>query len=148
MSVQQARAAHAGVLAHMHSECFAVRWSEKDFAVMLADGNVIGLLDCDDAGRPQAFVVARFVAGEAEILTIGTLPAARRNACASRLMAGLCAKLVQNNAHKLFIEVAKGNAPARCFYEKQGFAEQGTRPRYYKNADGTYDDAIIMSRVL
>jgi ribosomal-protein-alanine N-acetyltransferase len=96
--------------------------------------------------EPVAFALLRRAADEAEILTIATRPAARRQGHASRLIAAAMASL--DGVNHLFIEVASANAAARAFYAKLGFKPAGERKGYYRRADGRCDDAVIMRKDL
>ena len=67
-------------MARLHGVAFAHErgWSSSEFRDLLDDGNVVCI--AETAG----FIMGRAVAGEAEILTIATNPAARRRGTARR----------------------------------------------------------------
>ncbi|TCZ55290.1 GNAT family N-acetyltransferase [Roseicella aquatilis] len=95
--------------------------------------------------RPEAgFVLARAAGGEAEILTLAVLPAARRQGLGAALMAAALAGAAARGAEAMFLEVAAGNAAALPLYRGLGFAEVGRRRRYYP--DGA--DALVLRRDL
>ena len=50
--------------------------------------------------------------------------------------------------HKVALQVWPHNAPARAFYRKLGFEDEGTLVRHYRRRDGSLWDAVIMGKVL
>src|SRR5690606_32606133 len=66
----------AGLAAVLHAECFAAPWDEAAFrSALTIPGTFLQILSRD--GSPAAFALYRHMFDEAEILTLGTLPAAR-----------------------------------------------------------------------
>ena len=98
---------------------------------------------CDIIASQNGFIVYRAVADEAEIITIGVHPAARRAGIASAMLVVAEQDLRARGIKKLFLEVAENNVPARKLYERTGFHQIGIRPKYY---DG--NDAIMMEKEL
>ena len=89
-------------------------------------------------------VLARMAADEAEILTFGVAPNARRRGHGAALLRGAVDGARARGAGAMFLEVAAGNAPALALYAREGFAEVGRRRRYY--SDGA--DALVLRRDL
>ncbi len=54
----------------------------------------------------------------------------------------------ENGFEQLELEVLRGNTGAVRFYERMGFQTNGVLPRYFKYADGSYDDALFMTKRL
>ncbi len=124
-------------LENLHRACFPSKpWTAQDFADLKKSG-------CDIIASQNGFIVYRAVADEAEILTIGVHPDARRAGIASAMLVVAEQDLRTRGIKKLFLEVAENNAPARKLYERAGFHQIGTRPKYY---DGV--DAIMMEKEL
>lgn len=98
---------------------------------------------CDIIASENGFIVYRVVADEAEIITIGVAPDARRGGVAAAMLAIAEQDAKKRGATKMFLEVATDNAAARALYRSAGYAEVGVRPKYY---DGV--DAILMARQL
>jgi len=138
-----AHAEHAAVIAAMHADCFAEGWSVPDMARLMAMPGATTFLGLDDEASPVSFLLARQAADEVEIITIGTLPPARRRGWARRLILRLAAELAGSGAASVFIEVAEGNRPARDLYRSLGFLPVGERRGYYAGAGGA-EDAILM----
>lgn len=123
------------MLADLHAKCFPHKpWTATDFADLKKSG-------CDIIASQNGFVVYRVVADEAEIITIGVAPDARRGGIAAAMLAIIENDASKRGAKKIFLEVAENNDAARALYEKNGYHTVGTRPKYY---DGV--DAIIMEK--
>ena len=149
IAIAEAGAGECAVLANLHAGCFDPGWSEAEFATLLAMPGAIALLaGSSPQSPPVAFLLARTAGGEAEIVIVGTAPAARRLGLARRLIEHLFALLDGRGVDAVFIEVADGNAPARALYERLGFAICGRRSRYYDRGGGRREDAVVMRRAL
>lgn len=124
-------------LAELHKQCFPHKpWGAGDFAELKKSG-------CEIIASDNGFIVWRTVCDEAELITIGVAPNARRGGIAEAMLEIMVRELKKSNVKKIFLEVAADNTPARTLYEKNGFQAIGRRPKYY---DGV--DAVLMSRDL
>lgn len=94
-----------------------------------------------EEGLPCAYGLFRLLAGEGEVLRIGTLPEKRRHGFARSLMEHYLEKA--EGLQKVFLEVRAGNIPARSLYEAMGFREISLRPRYYRDP---VEDAVIYEK--
>jgi len=132
-----ARPENAAALAALHALAFppAEAWGTDAMGLMLAMPGAFGLWE--PAG---GLVLVRAAAGEAEILTIAVVPAARRRGLGAALLAAALQGAVLRGAAEMFLEVAEGNAAALALYAAAGFTEVGRRHRYY--ADG--EDALVL----
>ena len=117
-------------------------WTETEFADLLAQPHTHVSADED------ALSVGRTVAGEAELLTLATLPEARRRGCARRHLAAFEDEALRRGAELAFLEVAEDNVPAVSLYLAAGYARAGRRPGYYRRPDGSRVDAMIMRKPL
>lgn len=133
-------------LAALHARCFTAPppWSAASFAALLDSPAVFLVADPDT----RAFALGRVIAGEAELLTLATDPAARRQGLARALMARFEAGARARGAESAFLEVAEDNAPARALYAACGFAPAGRRPGYYVGPDGSRTAALILCKSL
>jgi [ribosomal protein S18]-alanine N-acetyltransferase len=129
-------------LARLHAACFTVPrpWTEAEILSLSAPP--YGVLLQDGAG----FLIGRIVAAEAEVLTLAVDPATRRQGIGARLVADFLEQARSRGAIDVFLEVAADNLPAQALYHAAGFAESGRRRGYYRQADGTPLDAIVMAR--
>ena len=122
-------------LAELHAKCFPHKpWGVADFADLQKSG-------CEIIASQNGFIVYRAVADEAEIITIGVAPDARRTGIAAAMLGIVEGDLKKRDVKHIFLEVAADNTPARTLYKSNGYVEIGTRPGYY---DGV--DAIMMRK--
>lgn len=133
---------HAGMLAQMHALCFAQGWDAPAFSALLANPATQARLALSAEGEPLGFVMASFTGQEAEILTLGVVPKARRRGIAAMLLARFSEELGSLGAARLFLEVAQGNMPALGLYLACGFSEHGRRKAYYASGE----DALLLAR--
>lgn len=124
-------------LENLHRLCFPHKpWSASDFADLKKSG-------CDIIASQHGFVVWRVVADEAEIITIGVHPDARKSGIASAMLTLVENDVMKRGGKKLFLEVAENNIAAIKLYTTNGFKQIGVRPKYY---DGI--DALLMEKSL
>ena len=124
-------------LANLHKKCFPHKpWSADDFADLKKSG-------CEIIASQNGFIVWRAVADEAELITIGVAPDARRTGIGAAMIGIMEGELKKSGVKSVFLEVAENNAPARKLYEQNGYVQIGVRPKYY---DGI--DAIMMKKDL
>ncbi|MBQ8293846.1 MAG: GNAT family N-acetyltransferase [Alphaproteobacteria bacterium] len=122
-------------LANLHKLCFPDKpWAAEEFADLKKSG-------CEIIASQNGFIVYRAVADEAEIITIGVHPEARRGGIAVAMLGIMEADLKKQGVKHIFLEVAADNSPARALYEQNGFVKIGVRPKYY---DGI--DAVMMRK--
>ena len=122
-------------LANLHKLCFPHKpWSADDFGDLKKSG-------CEIIASQNGFIVYRTTLDEAEIITIGVHPDARRTGIGVALLGVMEADLKKSGVKHIFLEVAADNTPARALYEQNRFVQIGVRPRYY---DGV--DAIMMRK--
>jgi ribosomal-protein-alanine N-acetyltransferase len=55
-------------------------------------------------------------------------------------------ELKASRAEQIFLDVEVGNSPAIKLYESIGFLVQRRRKLYYRQKDGSYTDALVMSK--
>ena len=137
----------AQALAALHARAFDHPWLVTAIADLLAGEDVIGLMAEDSTG-PRGFVLARVVAGEAEILTIAVDPDHRRSGLGQALLAAASELATQQGGEALFLEVSVDNLAALALYEKARFVRVGLRRGYYTGPDGRPVDALVLRRNL
>lgn len=124
-------------LANLHKLCFPHKpWSAEDFAELKKSG-------CEIIASQNGFIVYRTVLDEAEIITIGVHPDARKAGIASAMLGIMENELKKSGVKSIFLEVAENNTPARELYKSNGYSEIGVRAGYY---DGV--DAIMMKKII
>lgn len=125
-------------------------WREAEIASLAAGPGGFGLV-AEEPGAPPSilgFVLARVIAGEAEILTLAVASAARRRGVASMLLDEAAADARLRGATRLLLEVSVENAPALALYERAGFAAVGIRHGYYNVRGVGRVDALVLARGL
>ena len=148
LSVRPTVAFDLDALALLHAEAFAQAWDQpwdrNSIAALLAMPGAFGLVGfVDDA--PAGLVIAREAAGEAEILTLGVVPGARRRGLARLLLDETASRAAAEGAERLFLEVAEDNLAAQALYAHAGFVRVGRRPDYYARGAGLRVAALILS---
>jgi tRNA threonylcarbamoyladenosine biosynthesis protein TsaB len=142
--VEEAGEPDVAGLARVHAASFAEAWSAASIAGLLATPGTFALLARQD-GEAVGFILVRAAADEAEILSLGVVPAWRRRGIARRLLDAALARLVGVEA--LFLEVEADNAPALALYLGAAFAPVGRRPSYYPS-QGQARDALLLRRIV
>lgn len=84
-------------------------------------------------------------AGDADLLTIATIPQARRRKVASRLLTELMGTARRAGCRAVLLEVRASNAAAQSLYATHGFTRIGLRRRYYQ---APQEDAVVMRALL
>jgi ribosomal-protein-alanine N-acetyltransferase len=124
-------------------------WSSTEFSALLATPGCFGHLLVDGEDQTACgLILLRAAADEAEILTIGVVPARRRRHGAARLLEQAMMDCAARGVRVLFLDVADDNEPARRFYEREGFGAIGTRPSYYARGTAPAVAALTMRRTL
>ncbi|WP_375497020.1 ribosomal protein S18-alanine N-acetyltransferase [uncultured Jatrophihabitans sp.] len=117
-------------------------WTRGGYRDELADHRHRTYLvaESDDAAL-LGWAGVRVVADEAEVLTVGVVPGARRTGLARRLLAGLLDAAAAKGAKDVYLEVRVDNVAARSLYRSEGFDDVGVRRGYYEHGRV---DAVVM----
>jgi ribosomal-protein-alanine N-acetyltransferase len=114
------------LLSFIHRNSFAKGWSESDIEGLLGEYTHGYIVD------EKAFVLFNRIENQIEILTLCTMPEARRKGYAKELMQ----RIIDNNiGAEIFLEVAVSRIPAINLYNSLGFSEIGIRKGYYNGED-------------
>jgi ribosomal-protein-alanine N-acetyltransferase len=138
---------HITELMRYEDEMFGTEaWSEDGYRAELADTRARHYVAAIDAvGALTGWAGVRVVADEAEVLTIGVVPSARRRGIALLLLGDLLVEAKRRGAAAIYLEVRVDNEAARKLYEREGFSKVGVRRGYY---EGGRVDAVVMRREL
>ena len=132
---------------------FREAWTRAQVADSLALPTTFMMLMKADGATPSgaeeaaAFILARRVLDEVELLLIAVRPEHRRSGLATRMLDAFFRRAVEMGATRVFLEVRADNE-ARALYRQTGFEQIGQRPRYYCTDDGEHIDAITYGRTL
>lgn len=124
----------------------AAQWPPASYAKLAeAPGGL--LLVCESAPNhhPVAFLAARHVAGEAEILNIAVQTRSRHQGIASALLQAALDEFRRAAVTCVFLEFRQSNSPARKLYERHGFLPCGLRKSYYQHP---FEHAVCMQKTL
>jgi len=140
-------AADGHVLEALYAECFDQPLATDTRESLLASPGMWASIAWDDetaAGAAIGFVIARSIAGEAEIVSIGVRPGGRRRGVGAALLADALCRAVALAAEAVFLEVAEDNPGAIALYRSAAFATVGRRPDYYRRKSKAPVAALIM----
>ncbi|HUZ14349.1 MAG TPA: ribosomal protein S18-alanine N-acetyltransferase [Caulobacteraceae bacterium] len=147
MKLRAALAGDCAILAEVHAAAFETGWNHADIRQLLGGSGAFGLVAEIEDGRLAGFVLARVIAGEAEVLTLAVRAEQRRRGVGRALLAA-AQRLAASTAEAMVLEVAADNAGALALYEAAGYAAVGRRAAYYARRSGAGADAIVMRRPL
>ena len=133
----------------LYSACFDAPWERiwtaDEFANLLASPGCFGVM-LIVGDQPSGLALARVAADEAELLTLGVVPAARRRGGASRLLSTVGRRCRRRGARCIFLEVAEDNVPAQRLYEAHGFVAVGRRDNYFDRGLNGRIAAMVLRR--
>jgi ribosomal-protein-alanine N-acetyltransferase len=135
-------------LARIHAQCFSDdAWDAAALSSILAMRGAEARL-AEEADQPLGLLFAVILADEAEILTVGVAPRARRRGIARLLLEDLFARARALGARRVVLEVAADNNAALALYEAMGFRTVGLRHGYYQRGRGPAVDAWLLRATL
>lgn len=131
-------------MARIHAAAYTLDrpWTEAGFAALCDSPHVLAL------GDARAFILARVIADEAEVLTIATDPAHRRKGLARACLERFHHAARARGAATAFLEVAADNPAALALYQAAGYRQTGTRRAYYPRDAAPAADALILRLAL
>jgi ribosomal-protein-alanine N-acetyltransferase len=124
---------------------FPIPWSKDSIKNELEkDNSCFIVAKSDDA--ITGFIVCWFVMDECHIGNIAVDPGFRNQGIGKALVNEVFKEANKKNTKYFLLEVRLSNTIAQALYKEFGFEEVATRKHYYKNEDGTYEDALLMSK--
>lgn len=142
MKLDPATPADAPAMASAHAQAFDTPWDEMDFEDLVQAPGMFGFVVRGE--DPAGVLICRAVGGEAEILTVGVAPWARRQGVGLALMTAAIGAAKAAGAEEMFLEVDVDNAGAVALYERLGFVRTGLRKGYYDRGAAGRADALVM----
>lgn len=132
-------------LVRIHGASFVEPWDVQGFHGLMAGAGAFVLVGRNAAATDlQSFVLIQIAADESEILSIATIPAARRSGLARALVLEAAAQAALRQANMMFLEVAEDNEAALALYRGCGFAVHGRRQAYYIRSAAQPVDALLL----
>ena len=131
-------------IVELDRRCFEFSWSQADFEGSLAAGHTFMALA--RGTQVVGYAVYMLIFDQAELLTIGVDPDARRLGIGRLLMQEMFSQLSAAGAAELFLEVRQSNVAAQGLYTSMGFEEISRRKGYYPCQEGR-EDALVMKKV-
>lgn len=137
----------AKAIAMLHAAAFRRGWSDGEVEQLLIEPNVVA--DRAMRGRELAgFIMTRWAADEAEILSIAVDKSAQARGLGRQLLRRNLQRLAALGVRTVFLEVEAGNAAALKLYDRMGFEEVGMRERYYGGDLTVAANALVLRREL
>ena len=147
LSIRKMEASDIQTVIALDRQSFSLPWPESAFHYE-AEKNAasrcwVAELN-EDAKNPVlvGMIVVWLILDEVHIATIAVNPTFRQLHIGQRLIAHTLINAAELGAKKAYLEVRKGNLPARALYSKFGFIEVGVRRWYYQD---NREDAILMN---
>jgi len=126
---------------------FPIPWSIHSFEEELK--NILAhYLVAKIDGRVVAYLGLWFVMDECHVTNIAVHKDFRRMHIATKLIEKMFKLCKEHQTSYVVLEVRKNNFVAQELYKKYGFTEEYVRKDYYKNPDGSREDAVVMSLLL
>lgn len=145
--VEPASLRDAARLSQLHRAAFHRGWGTDEFEQILIERNALGHR-LRSGQHIVGFIVSRMAADEAEILSVAVAARYRGRGYSRDLLRTHLGHLAGLGMKTVFLEVEENNAPARALYQRAGFRVVGRRDRYYKDAQGSQLNAVVMRRDL
>jgi ribosomal-protein-alanine N-acetyltransferase len=121
----------------------AAQWASQSLRQLFSPSDRGWIVECNRSNAICAFLSARIVSDQAEILNLAVAPACRRTGHASVLLGEALSGFQRLKVSSVFLEVRESNSPAIHFYERMLFIQSSIRPGYYRNPD---EAALLMVR--
>lgn len=146
--IKQVDKESAEILQRLHADAFSNYWNVADFNDFFATKGTYAWLAMSEDGRPAGMVVLRVQYEQSDIITIAVSHLFRRQGIAYALMEQATAFALEKDASVMFLDVEEHNHAAQKLYENLGFIQLSRRKLYYRQKNGSYTDALVMTRKL
>lgn len=122
---------------------FPIPWSKTSFEEELKN-LLASYFVAKIAGQVVGYIGTWMVVDECHIMNVAVHPQFRRKGIAGKLVQHVLRYCNEHGISYILLEVRLHNFAAQNLYEKYGFRVDGVRKAYYKNPDGSYEDALLM----
>jgi len=121
----------------------SAQWSLQSYRELGSAGEWVWVAEARE--HVTGFLVAREMAGEAEILNVVVDKAHRRAGLGRSLLQTARSEFLRVGVSRVFLEVRESNRGALEFYENYGFVRKGFRKGYYHEP---VEGAVLMEMKL
>lgn len=129
----------------VEKDAFPIPWPISSFEEEL--NNILATyLVAKSEDKVIGYIGMWFVMDECHITNIAVHSEYRKRGIATRLINEMLKLCEEHETTYIMLEVRASNLPAQKLYSKFGFSDEIIRKGYYKNPDGTREDAIVMSK--
>ena len=138
------------VMAAAFDPIYGEAWNRRQVEDALLIGNCHYLLAGQDGEQPAqgetvtGFSLSRHGFEEEELLLFAVIPNYRGKGIGARLLTRFAETARHRRASRLLLEMRRGN-PAEKLYRAHGFVPIGERPKYYRQPNGQFTDAITFA---
>jgi len=143
VTVRAADKSDADLLTGLHRKCFTSYWNSDAFSDFFTVSGTYALLA--SAPEPVAMMVCRLQYEQADIITLCVLPEYQRGGIARMLLKMAMDNAASLGATQMFLDVEDGNTAAVALYQAFGFTQISRRKLYYRQKDGSFTDALVMT---
>jgi ribosomal-protein-alanine N-acetyltransferase len=143
--VSDATLRDAKEIAVLHAASFRRGWSDDEVEQLLLDSHVVADR-VTVRGNLAGFILSRWAADEAEILSIAIAAALQGQGLGRALLRRNLQRLAGLGVRAAFLEVGADNAPALALYQSMGFEQVGKRERYYGSDFAPDSTALVLRR--
>ncbi|MDY3121417.1 MAG: ribosomal protein S18-alanine N-acetyltransferase [Suipraeoptans intestinalis] len=139
-------------VAELEEQIFSDNWTLSGLAEMAGQDRVISLglwLTKEREKQPEkklvGYGIVCTVLDEGDLVRLAVDKRYRQKGRGKLLLAALEKACRDKGVRALYLEVRQSNAPARSFYHRAGFQEEGIRRGFY---DHPKEDGICMKKIL
>lgn len=129
----------------IEKDAFPIPWKKTSLAEELTNMLATYLVAKIDE-KVVGYIGMWYVLDECHITNVAVHKDFKRQGIASDLINAMLKICKEHESQYILLEVRANNIPAQNLYTKFGFTKDGVRKDYYKNPDGTFEDAILMSK--
>ena len=144
LRIRKSSKSDAPILTAIHADGFANYWDIESFNDLFGTPGTIALIAEWDE-KPVGILVYRVVYEQADIITVAVLQEYRRQGVGHQLLRQAMQEVKQLGAKAMFLDVEDGNAAGLALYARYGFNQINRRKLYYRQKDGSYTDALVMT---
>lgn len=142
--IERPKAENLPRIASLEEEIFSDSWTLAGMEEMLAQERVI-FLSLRLGEELAGYGIVCTVLDEGDVLRLAIRERFRKKGWGEILLTALEEACRMKGVERLYLEVRQSNTPARNFYHKAGFFEEGIRRGFYERPK---EDGICMKKIL